>query len=121
MTPVPREHLRRVQEAIGDDDVPVAQRRAHHLLDQLHVARDVEQHLRLGHQLEVAGVAPELADRLGDARGILAVGADVAHRQAARRERRRDLVRQRGLAAAVDAFEDDEHQNVTPTCTRAAT
>ena len=101
-------------------DVALLQGRAHHLLHELHVARDVEQQLRLRHQLEVARVAAQGADGLGHRRRVFALRADVPDRQAARVQRGRDLVRQRCLAAAIDAFEDDKHQNVTPSCASSA-
>ena len=50
----------------------------------------------------------------------LASGARVRHGEPAREQPRRERVRKRGLAAAVDALEVDEHAASYPTAARAS-
>ena len=106
---VARQHLRRVEVTIGDDDVGARQRRDHHLLGELYLARDVEQQLGARDQREVAGVATEVANRLRHPRREQAALAGVFHGEAALAQGRRDPVGERRLSAPVDALEGDEH------------
>jgi hypothetical protein len=98
-----------VEVAIGDHHVGAPQRRHQHLVAKLHFARDVEQELRARRERQVAGIAAEVADALGDARGERAPFAYVLDGQPARAQRLRHAVGDGGLAAAVNALEYDEH------------
>ena len=109
--PVPSENARRVEKAVGEDHVVLRERGLQHLFDELNLARDVQEELGLRNDVEMTRVAAELADRLGHGGREAAVGAEMLHRERARRERLCHTIRDRGLTAAVDAFENDEHQN----------
>ncbi len=97
---------RGVDVAVADDRLAPLERRADDLLDVLRASRRVEQ--RLGPRLDVAAVQDEVADLLAElgAAGLagredgLAVGFEARSQE----------LRLRRLAAAVEAFEGDEHR-----------
>ena len=68
-TSEPRQHLGRVEEPIRDYDIVAFEGGPRHFVEQLDLAGQVEHELRARRQGEVAGVTPELAHRLGHARG----------------------------------------------------
>jgi hypothetical protein len=107
-TPGSRHHRRRLHEAVGDHHVRLGERREDALLQLLGLAGDVEEELDERRQRQVALVAGELPDVLGDRRGELAAGADVGDGEPAGAQRLGDPVRHRRLARSVDALEHDE-------------
>ena len=112
LTPGPGQHLGRVEVAIGDDDVRVRERGLQDLVGQLDLAGHVHEQLGPRRQRQVAGVAAEVPNPLGDRRRERAPFAEVLDLETSSAERGRHAVRDGGLSAAVDAFEDDEHSRV---------
>src|SRR5690606_10903728 len=104
-TGVASEHLRRIQEAVGQNDVVAGQRWPKHFVYQLDVARYVQHELGLPAELQVSRIAGEFAEVFGDRRSEATLGAQVLYRPALTRQLGGGSVRDRSLAAAVDAFE----------------
>src|SRR5687767_1131590 len=61
---VPLVHDARVEEAIGDDDLPRIERRADDLAHELRARAAEEEHLRLRAERDLAGVKKDVADAL---------------------------------------------------------
>src|SRR5271166_1691986 len=96
---------RGVDEAVEQDKDAVCQQRLQQLLDELGAGGGVEQ--RLGARAHVErGVLDELADLLGDLDAARL--AQQPHGRAARGELAAELLRERGLACAVEPLDRDQ-------------